>query len=306
MYAFKKIQNFYIKLRIQFNRFVNFYYINFYSKIEGDISKKFKESLSELRLNGITKLPIKLDSLERLDIKDFILKRKISFEDSIIVKKYLNAYPNKYGVMQGLIDTNSLIIRDLFTKDLFLLIKNYYGRDFWVRNAPVLIAHLKKSRIEEYTQKLFHIDHAERQLSIMVFLDDVTEDSTHMEYIKKSQKNSWLFKSVVREDYNFKKKVNDELEKKEVFKMIGKKGDIFIFDAGNGIHRAVYGNDRIVLHFNFAQMRSYAEFNDNYEKNQNINNLTDYRWNFFFNNEMKHKLKLNLFEGKNLKWSRSK
>jgi len=192
----------------------------------------------------------------------------------------------------------------LFTKDLFLLLKNYYGKRFWLRNAPVLLADLKNHRIEEKSQNLFHIDFAERQLTIMVLLDDVTEKSTYMEYIKKSQKNAWVFKNITRERYKFKKKLNDELNKKDIFKMIGKKGDIFIFDAGNGLHRAVYGDDRYILRFNFAQMRAYAEFNNNYEINKDVNNLENfYHWNFEFNNNTKQKLKENLFEEKNLKYS---
>ena len=51
-------------------------------------------------------------------------------------------------------------------------------------------------------------------------------------------------------------------------------------------------------------MRAYAEFNNNYEINKDVNNLENfYHWNFEFNNNTKQKLKENLFEEKNLKWS---
>jgi hypothetical protein len=305
IYILKKIQNFYIKLRISFNRFLNLYFINFYSKLDNDMSNNFKEALNELRLEGITKLPVKLDCISELDIKEFISKKEKSFEELIIIKN-LYKNPDKNGKIVASLDVNSSIINELFTKDLFLLLKNYYGKRFWLRNAPTLLADLKNHRIEEKSQNLFHIDFAERQLSIMVLLDDVTEKSTYMEYIKKSQKNAWVFKNITREGYKFKKKINDELNKKDIdiFKMIGKKGDVFIFDAGNGLHRAVYGDDRYILHFNFAQMRAYAEFNNNYEINKDVNNLENfYHWNFEFNNNTKQKLKENLFEEKNLKWS---
>jgi len=298
----KKIINLYIKIRIQINRFINFYLINLKFKNDENLSIEFNKCLQELKINGITKLPIKLDSIDQLNIKEFVEGKQMSFKDVIKIK---NPYskPDKFGKISASIDVNSSIISELFTKDLFRLIKNYYGKTFWVRNAPTLLVDLKKYRLEEKSQKLFHIDFAERQLSIMIFLADVEKNSTHMEYIKKSQKNSWIFKSVVRENYNFKKKVNEEMSKKEIFKMVGKKGDIYIFDAGNGLHRAIYGDDRYLLHFNFAQMRSYAEFDTNFEKKKNLDNESFYHWNFIYNEDVKNKLKLNSFEEKNIKWS---
>ena len=34
--------------------------------------------------------------------------------------------------------------------------------------------------------------------------------------------------------------------------LIGEAGSCFLIDAGNSFHKAVYGSDRAIVHFNFA------------------------------------------------------
>jgi hypothetical protein len=43
-------------------------------------------------------------------------------------------------------------------------------------------------------------------------------------------------------------------------KFTGRAGDMFIMDAGNGLHRGNYGLDRWMLHFNFAIYWRYTNF----------------------------------------------
>jgi hypothetical protein len=42
-----------------------------------------------------------------------------------------------------------------------------------------------------------------------------------------------------------------------IIDLIGKKGECWIMDAGNGLHAGQYGKDRIMLHINIASSTYY-------------------------------------------------
>ena len=61
------------------------------------------------------------------------------------------------------------------------------------------------------------------------------------------------------------------------YDLIGNAGTSFLIDAGNAFHKAVYGENRSIIHFNFAVNLSYAnkEYVDRLSKT-NINYLSQY------------------------------
>jgi len=70
------------------------------------------------------------------------------------------------------------------------------------------------------------------------------------------------------------------------------------------LHRGVYGTDRAMIHLIFAQMRYYADYNDNYENIQLSKNSKHY--DVLVDNEFREHLKNNQWEYKNFKYTSNK
>jgi len=149
-----------------------------------------------------------------------------------------------------------------FNKSIIGLVYNYYKRQPFYRNLP----YVTKQEFSESNaidiQGLFHLDGGLKQVSAMLLLNDLSDDDTHMEYALKSINDKVPFNL---DRFNWKE--DDILSKYEIKKLIGKKGTLFLFDAGNGYHRAVYknGSVRKILHLNFncgGYKITECEFND--------------------------------------------
>ena len=83
----------------------------------------------------------------------------------------------------------------------------------------------------------------------------------------------------IKENRFSKKNINlaKKLELKYSVKNItGSSGDVYLFDAGNGLHKAVYGDDRYIIHLNFASMRRYSNYDKNFEKIEKLKGNTYY------------------------------
>lgn len=250
----------------------------------------------ELVKNGITKIPVKLQLTDEIrDINYF--KENKNFNDFIILKKKLPP-ANDYGKSTIEIDINSKIFKKIFTKDLLNLINLYYRKKFWLRNAPILSLDEQAMRKYQHTQSYFHIDHGQRQLSMGILLNDLNENCSHTEYLMGTNQISWFGDiRMNRTDKSFQSKVAKYISKNDKKKIIGKSGDIFLFDAGNGLHKAIYGTDRLWIHLNFAQNRSYANYNNHYEE-ENVNGRKDY-WSINIDDEFKDYLSQNFWKGEN-------
>ena len=83
---------------------------------------------------------------------------------------------------------SDFFLKKIFTKELFLLIKSYYGKKFSLRNRPHLRLDLKEFRKEEKEHNYFHLDHCERQIHMVILLNDLDENSTHTQYIPETNK----------------------------------------------------------------------------------------------------------------------
>ena len=133
--------------------------------------------------------------------------------------------------------------------DLLGIFQRYYRRQPYYRNYPVInkIAFDSEHRID-ITGK-FHRDGGWRQLSCMLLVTDVSLSDTHMEYALGSHRGSDM-KNLDRFSYD-DKVIEDHFA---IEPLIGPKGTLFVFDAGNGFHRARFkaGSVRKILHLNFT------------------------------------------------------
>ena len=215
--------------------------------------------------NGYAKLPFKF-KLNDYDNLSSLFEPNFKFDDFYLITKISDI--DQLGKSSTCLSFKSPILKQLFSKELYLLIKNYYGGNFFVRNCPFLRLDIKQKRKIIHDQSLFHLDHAVRQLSIIIFIKSISEQSTHTKFIEKTHLNSWL--NLREKDFNrhsdkFKKIVRSYENKNTTKSLIGKKGEAYIFDAGNGLHKGFYGNDRGIIHLTFSKSRRHAYYNSSYE-----------------------------------------
>jgi len=130
-----------------------------------------------------------------------------------------------------------------FDSDLTAVLYNFYRRQPFLRNYPVLQKIAYKGDKASLENGRFHVDHL-HQVTIMFLICDLTERDTHMQYAIASHKKLRIPGSYGTEDVeaNFR-----------IYDLIGKKGTVFMFDAG-GIHRAKYmqGTVRKMMTINFT------------------------------------------------------
>ena len=251
----KKIGNFKILFYNELNKLKNYYQIKNCKKLlkKNNLREEWSSSFKDLVNNGLTKLPIKIEIPDIIQQPEYFCENQ-NFNNFIILENPLPKF-DRYGKTQIEININSLIFRKIFSKDLFDLINLYYNKNFWLRNSPIIILDKKNKRTNIHDQSFFHLDHCERQLSLVILLNKITADNTHTEYIKSSNNFSWFLSGHNRQKDSF-------------IKIVGEPGEVFLFDAGNGLHKGIYGDDRVLIHLNFAQMRLYASYDEDFEKKE--------------------------------------
>ncbi|MBT7900231.1 MAG: hypothetical protein HN601_04710 [Candidatus Marinimicrobia bacterium] len=292
------------KIRFEINKFYNFITIN---KLAKDDTKHFEENdwntaFEDLKNNGICNLPIKINIPEKYQNVKGLHDEK-SYDNFIIIKEKISG-SDKTGKCSIDLEINSEIFKRIFTKEVYKIISKYYQKDFWVRNSPVLITDIENDRRSDHSQGYYHLDHSDRQLSLIILLNNTDENSTHTAYINRTNQNSWIFKSENKFNKNFKKRANNYADTNVVSKLIGQAGDVFLFDAGNGLHKGVYGKDRGMIHLNFSQMRRYAGYNDKYEKIKLAEKSKHFE--ILIDKEFRDHLNKNLWGFKNFKYTSTK
>ena len=169
---------------------------------------------------------------------------------------------NSYGVKTVAIDTSSEFLHKyVFTNEIIKKLENFYGKEFYLRNNPVLAFSYED---EKSDTQLFHVDYSAKQTSVMINLKEVTSKSTHMEYIKKSNK-FYRYKIPSRFKQREINRINRITKDLEVVKTTGEVGEISIFDAGCGYHRQVSGGKRVILHLNFTENLAYTGWKKNWK-----------------------------------------
>ncbi len=275
----KKINNLKILFHNELNKLKNYYQIKNCKKLlkKNNLKEEWSSSFRDLVNDGLTKLPIKIEIPDIIQQSEFFCENQ-NYKNFIILENPLPKF-DQYGKAQIEININSLIFRKIFSKDLFNLINLYYKKNFWLRNSPVIILDKKNERTNIHDQSFFHLDHCERQLSLVILLNKITTKNTHTEYIKSSNNNSWFLSGHNRKKKAFIKKINEIKKNNSIIKIIGEPGDVFLFDAGNGLHKGIYGDDRVLIHLNFAQMRLYANYDEDFEKKELLKKNLHYNIN---------------------------
>ncbi len=131
-----------------------------------------------------------------------------------------------------------------FHADLNAVLYNYYRRQPFFRNQPLVQTDAYDGRVPAGSNGQFHVDYL-HQVSLMLLVTDVTTADTHMQYALGSHKRIWpvgISPEGTVERFGYR-----------VADVIGSKGTLYLFDAG-GIHRANYvaGTRRKILHMNFT------------------------------------------------------
>jgi len=292
------------KIHFEINKLINYVAVK---KLTKDNNKYFLEkdwntAFENLKNDGICKLPLKINIPKKYQQVKNLHDENI-FDEFINPKEKLLG-PNIYGQCSTDLNINSEIFKNIFTKNTFNIISKYYKKNFWIRNAPCLITDIKKNRERDYDQGFYHLDHCERQLTLIILLNNTNAKSSHTAFINKTHQKSWFFQNHNRFSKNFIKKSQGYADKNIVSKVIGNAGDVFLFDAGNGLHKAVYGEDRAMIHLIFSQMRYYAEYDKNYENIKRSQDLKHYE--VLIDDKFSMHLKQNLWNFKNFKYTSNK
>jgi len=143
-------------------------------------------------------------------------------------------------------------LRRLFFDPLLTgVMTNYFRRQVYHRNYPLIVKTEHTGTAPANPQGKFHVDGGLGQISTMFLLNDLTEEQTHMQYAVGSHKQHVPYRHI----YNRWAYPDDAIaENHELFPLIGPAGTLFLFDAAHGFHRAVYRKDTVrnILHMNFS------------------------------------------------------
>jgi hypothetical protein len=148
---------------------------------------------------------------------------------------------------------------------------NYYHRQPYYRNQPNLQYAQNESHHNADEGNGWHSDRY-RQVTAMLLISDVTEQSTHMEYVTGSHKRSFMFmREGIQLSLEESKRRAEQVT--SYYNLIGKKGTLFVFDA-TGVHRRnlILGTARKALFWTVTtghHMHTFTETPDNWPELQN-------------------------------------
>ena len=188
----------------------------------------------EFKSNGFVRT--KIASFNGLSAKLKPIIEEIKSAEGTSDPSYTVIGKNDRGVKAVAVNINAEFLWDhIFTKELYDLIRGYYGRDFYLRNNPTIEFSYKE---EVNDAQKFHLDWGLQQISVMVNLSDVSLTSTHMTYLVGSNKK-YYFSQPHRDNDRFKRTVNDFrlAYPEKLVTTVGTADSAFVFDAGNGLHR---------------------------------------------------------------------
>ena len=260
-------------------------------KNEKNNTHKWEQPLEELRKYGYCKLP---DSPLR---NEYIraLRSASEKQENIYdhMRLLMELFPANNNTAQPKFNSNGKMSWDTtnlipslnncnFMTNLHELLTLYYRRPYWTRNPSKIIIDSKEHRSISHDQSLYHLDWGFHQLSLIILLN-TPNLSTRTRVIKRTHKNRHLFYNVPKIGSNNRFSKLNKLKAKALEKLngtddlIGNTGTSFLIDAGNALHKAVYGENRSIIHFNFAVNFSYAhEAYAEELKSNSINYLSKY------------------------------
>ena len=201
-------------------------------------AKKFRSQTSclagakvgVLRENGVVRLPNFPPELVAL-----MSDHSALLESGLVIKDENSPLP---GVSNRiLVSLKSQLLQSYLSDVVSPYFEGYRGKTFVVRGNPRVV-------YNEFSDRLpadkFHLDYGFHQLTLQVLLNDVDEDMVHMEYLEGSNSSSWFSPSA---SLFLSRKPDKFMTGCKRVKLTGSAGTAYLFDAGNGYHRA--NNDSI-------------------------------------------------------------
>jgi len=170
---------------------------------------------------------------------------QVNKENGLIVSKHVSL-------------NDSEIVNFILNDKVKEVLTAYYGREYFLRNNPTLQQIIAKK--ENWGTSVYHTDRF-HQVSLMLLLNDVTENDTHMEYLCGTHKLKFYEKLHPEpDDPKLKEKVRKSINR---FQLFGKKGTVFLFDS-IGIHHTIFklNTVRNIFHLNFTTGHNLYDFRD--------------------------------------------
>ena len=236
---------------------------------------------------------VKLDK----NFQNFAEYLKFNYIENIISKNSINCpfkifdngSDNKSKLVNHFLSIDDTEIKKfILDKDIIFILNSIFNNNLYLRNDPLLQVLKTEDKIF-MTNGQFHTDRF-MQYSLMLLIEDVSEQITHMEYMETSHKRK-PYDLIIHKNFAESQKyiVNNNFTSK---KLIGKKGDVFIFNT-TGIHRAKYieKSQRSIFHLNFTnghnlypyKIKPVSIITDKIFLRQDKGlKFTDSGWKFFF------------------------
>lgn len=229
------------------------------NKFESLIKSKERVDLASDGIVSLVKLPPEL--------LNYLLE--LNEKDKDVLKFEVDVAP---GLKERLvISLANKQLQNYLSKHIFPVIDGYRGKHYVMRGNPRIVNNVKSERMPA---DHFHMDFGLHQLTLQILLSDVSKDSIHMEYIKGSHNSSWF---NLRATLFPIKDPARLLPNSPRVELIGNSGKAYLFDAGNGFHRAVTNceslDGRKVLSVNFTALTHtdlVTDFYENYSKLENV------------------------------------
>ncbi len=207
------------------------------------ISSEAEKCLSEFRKNGYITFIHKFEELADYIDKEYFIKYEQNQLDENLFKQKriidLNARDGDKYRRTGLETSLYISYRDpmfeqlLCNKDLASLLYNYFKRQPYYRNPVHLTKDSFSREIIGRTSSKYHLDGGFHQLTIILSVNDTEENDTHTKYASGSHKK-YRYKSVADRDSISESWVEQNWP---ITRIVGKKGSVHVFDAGNGFHK---------------------------------------------------------------------
>ncbi len=232
-----------IKAKIRF--YSNVLKFNFPNllRLSVKMSPAAENCLDEFRKNGFVKFNHAFPELaDYIDKNYFIKYEKNEIDPELFRTKMLidlnKTDGDKYKA-PGLVTSLYVSYKDpmfellLCDKDLCSLLYNYFRRQPFYRNSLQLTKDQFSESIENRISSRYHLDGGFHQLTMIMYINDTTENDSHTKYATGSHKK-YRFKAVMDRSSISDKWVEENFPINKIF---GKKGEVFLFDAGNGFHK---------------------------------------------------------------------
>ena len=241
----------------------NLIYKNKIPKLE--LSQESIKIYNDLKYDGITKIEGKFTYVADYLNKEFgqLLDGKEESHEKVL-KNLSNIFKSGRKRFYLISFKDEILESMFFDKNIISAIYNLYRHQPYYRSYPQLEYNSYNDDIEKDIASIFHIDRGIFQLSFQLLLNDINENDTHLQYAVGSMKNRI---DIDRYSFSQKKIPN----KYKIRNAIGKKGTLYIFNAGTGLHRANYKNGSIRKNL-FINMT----IGDSIEKNYIYENLNEY------------------------------